>query len=243
MEKQHSKPQHSVLVLTYTKPEQAMARVHEIARLYANRSDVELIVFNNGGDDGAASLYLGAFPGVSEAWKMSYWGHSHSVNLGFGGGWNAAVEVAQGDKLYLLSDDVEVYGDFITPILEKASGLPPGVLVGQSLVHGSAGWNEFGESPPISYLNGHFLAMDHMTFLRLQGFDDSTFHPYDYEDIDLCYRATQEHGWSLVAIPELPLRHTVAGTIGYNPERFEHTVQMRARFARKHGLPNMPERP
>ena len=218
-----------------------MARVNEITRLYADRSDVELIAFNNGGG-GYANVHLSYAPGGARG-QMQYRTGESRANLGFGGGWNAAVEMAQGDKLYLLSDDVEVLGDFITPVLEKASGLPPGVIVGQSLVSGCAGWNEFGESPPIPYLNGHFLAMNHMTFLRLQGFDDATFHPYDYEDMDLCYRATQEHGWSLVAIPDLPLRHTVAGTIGYNPERFDHTVKMRARFAAKHELVNAPERP
>ena len=237
-----SKPQHSVLVLTYKKADLIEARIAELTHFFSHRGDIEFVVFDNGSTDPAVKLVVGAASlkyRSDRRWKFE----SVSANMGFGGGWNAAVGCATGDKLYLLSDDVEVYGDFITPVLEKASGLPPGVIVGQQLVHGSAGWNEFGKSPPISYLGGHFLAMDHMTFLRLRGFDDSTFHPYDYEDIDLCYRATQEHGWSLVAIPELPLRHMVAGTIGYNPERFEHTVKMRARFARKHGLPNMPERP
>lgn len=240
MESKH-KPLHSVLVLTYTQPEQAAARIAEIAGIYASRPDVELIAFNNGGGE-QANVYLSyALNGARG--QMQYRTGESKVNLGFGGGWNAAVELARGDKLYLLSDDVEVLGDFITPVMEKATGLPPGVLVGQSLVSGRAGWNEFGDSPPIPYLNGHFLAMDHMVFLRLQGFDDATFHPYDYEDMDLCYRATQEHGWSLLAIPELPLRHTVAGTIGYSPERFDHTVKMRSRFAAKHELVNVPERP
>ena len=241
MEKQRN-PQHSVLVLTYKKADLIEARIAEITHFFSHRSDIEFVVFDNGSTDPAVKLVVGAAYlryRSDRRWKFE----RVSANLGFGGGWNAAVKCATGNKLYLLSDDVEVLGDFITPVLEKASGLPPGVLVGQSLVHGRAGWNEFGESPPISYLNGHFLAMDHMTFLRLQGFDSDTFHPYDYEDLDICYRAIQEHGWSLMAIPELPLRHTVAGTIGYNPERFDHTVQMRARFAAKHNLVNWPERP
>jgi GT2 family glycosyltransferase len=200
---------------------------------------VELIVFNNGGGS-PASLYLDAGP---FEWGERYMVATSDENLGFGGGWNTAVKNAKGDKLYLLSDDVEVRGDFITPVLEKSSNLTPGVIVGQTLVHGHAGWNEFQNTPPISYLNGHFLAMDVMMFLRLGGFDSDTFHPYDYDDIDLCYRAQQEHGWSLLAIPELPLRHGVAGTIGYSPERFDHTVEMRARFAAKHQLVNWPERP
>jgi GT2 family glycosyltransferase len=236
------KPQHSVLVLTYKKADLIEARIAELTHFFSHRSDVEFVIFDNGSTDPAVKLVVGEASlryRSDRRWKFG----SAGANLGFGGGWNAAVEIAQGDKLYLLSDDVEVLGDFMPTILERSSGLPPGVLVGQSLVHGPAGWNEFGESPPISYLNGHFLAMDHMTFLRLQGFDDATFHPYDYEDMDLCYRAAQEHGWSLLAIPELPLRHTVAGTIGYNPERFDHTVKMRARFAAKHDLVNEPERP
>jgi GT2 family glycosyltransferase len=188
----------------------------------------------------AIDLVLGEL--VSDG-PMQYRVESIKENLGFGGGWNEAVSRAKGDKLYLLSDDVEIYGDFITPILKKASGLVPGVIVGQQLVDWRAGWNEFGSNPPIPYLGGYFLAMDQMTFLRLHGFDGDTFHPYDYEDIDLCYRATQEHGWSLLAIPKLPIKHGVAATIDKPNDRFLHTMKMRARFAEKHGLPNVPERP
>ncbi len=236
------KPRHSVLVLTYKKASLVERRIGELARVFDGRDDVEFIIFDNGSDSGATKLVLG---GASLQYRTNRdWVFGRvSDNLGFGGGWNAAVKLAQGDKIYLLSDDVEVQGDFITPILQKTGNLPTGVIVGQTLVHGHSGWNEFQNTPPIHYLNGHFLAMDVMTFLRLGGFDSDTFDPYDYEDMDLCYRAQQEHGWSLLAIPELPLRHGVAGTIGYNPERYDHTVAMRARFAAKHQLTNWPERP
>ncbi len=236
------KPRHSVLVLTYKEANLVERRIGELARVFDGRDDIEFVIFDNGSTSPATKLVIG---GASLQYRSNRDWVFGSVdrNLGFGGGWNEAVKLAKGDKLYLLSDDVEVMGDFITPILEKSSNLTPGVIVGQTLVHGHAGWNEFQNTPPIPYLNGHFLAMDAMTFLRLGGFDSDTFHPYDYEDMDLCYRAQYEHGWSLLAIPELPLRHGVAGTIGYNSERFDHTVAMRARFAAKHQLTNRPERP
>ncbi len=241
METKH-KPRHSVLVLTYKKASLIEARIAELTHFFSHRDDVEFVIFDNGATDPATRLVVGSASMRYRSDRRWVFGRVDG-NLGFGGGWNAAVKMATGDKLYLLSDDVEILGDFITPILERTSDLTYGVIVGQTLVHGHAGWNEFQNTPPISYLNGHFLAMDHATFLRLGGFDSDTFHPYDYEDIDLCYRAQHEHGWSLTAIPELPLRHGVAGTIGYNPDRFDHTVAMRARFAAKHNLINWPEIP
>jgi len=116
-----------------------------------------------------------------------------------------------------------------------------GLIVGQIMVGANAGWNQFSDIT-IEYLMGHYLAMAREVWDALDGFDTETFHPNDYEDMDLSHRARQA-GFSLIAIPDLPIEHLVAGTIGYNPARYEHTVQMRAAFAEKWGLQNIPIRP
>ncbi len=230
-------PLNSVLVLTYTKANLIEARIAELTHFFSHRDDVEFVIFDNGSTDPAVRLVVGGASLKYQSdrrWKFE----RTEENLGFGGGFNEAVKRSSGDLLFLLSDDVQILGDFIAPI---GAAMTPGVIMGQEMVNHKAGWNEFGPNV-ISYLMGYFYSIARSTWDELGGFDAETFHPYDYEDVDLSYRA-QKAGMTLHAHPSLPIRHEVAGTIGYNPERYENTVLQRARFAEKHGLPNVPERP
>lgn len=240
-----SKPTtHSLIVLTYTRADLIQARISEITRLYHFRDGVELIVLDNGSEGIDMRMATMPAPGAEQ---MPFRVIRESKNLGFGGGWNRAVESAQGDILHLISDDVRIYGDFIQHI-EKHIGDRPfwtgsgtGLVIGQTMIRAGGGWNEFAGTT-IEYLMGHYLAMAREVWDELGGFDSDTFHPNDFEDVDLSYRASQA-GFDLIEIPSLPIQHLIAGTLGYNPERHEHTVQMRAAFAKKWGLSNVPERP
>lgn len=233
-------PEHSVIVLTYTRPDLAEARVIEIERLYASRSDVELIVFANGPNLDARLELMGLVPSLLPN-GMSFGKEIVQSNVGFGNGWNLAVLLSRGRVIHLLSDDVRVTGDFLT-VVDKAAlnwGGPDWIVGQQRVMNG--GWNQFNGFT-IPYLMGYYLAMPREVWNQLGGFDAETFNPYDFEDVDFSHRAAQTNV-ALLTAPELPLVHELAGTIGYNPERFEHTVRMRARFAAKWGLPNLPERP
>ncbi len=235
MEQTHN-PRHSILVLTYTRPDLIQARLDELVRFYNFRDDVEIIIFDNGSE--STEMRLATMPPPTQSLVV------HTIrehpNVGFGGGWNRAVSFAQGENIYMLSDDVEVRGDFIAPASHKLDNAHREILVGQSLII-QGGWNVFGPTV-IPYLMGHFYAMRRETWDKIGGFDSETFYPYDFEDVDLSYRATKE-GIKLYPMPQLPLHHALAGTIGYNDARTEHTVKMRAAFAEKWNLPNEPERP
>ncbi len=209
----------------------------ELLRFYAHIPDVEILVFDNGSTDPRMRLAM-AQASASTKTRIA----RTEENLGFGGGFNEAVKHTRGKILYFLSDDVRVHGDFIARISDHLGCLVAGNVVGQRMITGKAGWNEFIGSPPINYLMGHFLAMRKVTFEELGGFDSETFHPYDYEDVDLSYRTVQM-GYAVKAIPNLPLDHQVGGTIEYGNERYAHTVKMRAAFAEKHGLVNEPKIP
>ena len=232
---------HSVIVLTYTRADLIEARIAEITRLYASRPDIEFIVLDNGSTNMHVRLALAATgPSVQE--KFRYQVERIEPNVGFGGGWNEAVSRSSGRIVHLLSDDVQVLGDFVSKINSYAPQLVESDkwIAGQMMVQ-EGGWNQFNGFT-IPYLMGYYLAMPRAIWDAIGGFDFETFYPYDFEDVDLCHRAGQI-GAHLISISDLPLRHEVAGTIGYNPNRFEHTVKMRAAFAKKWGLPNIPERP
>lgn len=233
---------HSLVLLTYNRPDLLNARLEEIFSIYSDRSDVELIIFDNASNELETRLVMTVFEvrQREENWKMKVVTSRVDENVGFGGGFNQATELALGEIVHLISDDVRIYGDFISGVEEKL--VADRMIVGHHLVVGQAGWNEFEGQLPINYLSGHYLAMSRETWVELGGFDNETFYPYDYEDMDLTYRALKK-GVAIQAVPELPLEHTPAGTIGYTNERYEHTVAMRAKFAEKWGLTNLPERP
>jgi hypothetical protein len=234
-----SEPTHSLIVLTYTRSDLIKDRISELTRFYGSRPDVEILVFDNGSTNLEIKLALSNLPDVRV--------ERVEQNLGFGGGWNEAVKRSAGDFVCLISDDVRIYGDFLRHIKRKLpddvmwSRGGTGIVVGQNRIGPEGGWNNF-DGTTIEYLMGHFLMMTREAWETLAGFDTETFHPNDFEDVDLSYRASQA-GFSLIDIPSLPIQHLVAGTLGYNPERHEHTVRMRAAFAKKHGLVNIPERP
>lgn len=231
---------HTLAVLTYTRPDLAQARIRELCDLYRGRSDVEVLIIDNGSTDPGTRLTLGSFSYSDDARAgLLRIGRIEPPNRGFGGGWNEGLKLAKGNIFYLVSDDVRVYGDIIgriAPYLQNN----PNSIVGHELLE-STGWNTFGKLS-IAYLMGHFLATPRAVWETLGGFDAETFNPYDYEDIDLSFRASKL-GIGLAGMLGLPIEHTVAQTIGYSDERMEHTIKMRAAFAKKHDLPNVPEKP
>lgn len=238
---------HSIIVLTYKRADLIKARIEELKRFYSSRADVEILIADNGSTNKELMLTLGA-----ASYDPDFRVERINENLGFGGGFNEAVKRSKGDIIYLISDDVQIYGDFLGHIERELQDRVwcsmwndpdeiHGIVVGQALIDHDAGWNKFGETK-VPYLMGFFLAMAREIWDSLGGFDAEAFHPCDYEDVDLSYRAAKK-GFDLIKLPNLPITHLVAGTIGYNPQRFEHTVKMRAAFAKKWDLPNIPERP
>lgn len=229
---------HSLILLTYNKPALLDARVLELDRIYPGEFEkgglYELLIFDNGSTDVNHKLAMATFE------KTGLNTHRVDSNIGFGQGFNKAVELTDGEVIHLISNDVKMFGDFITAV-DCALKQVPRTVVGQNMIVGRAGWNCFGDHPPIIYLAGHYLAMLRTTWEEIGGFD-KRFYPYDYEDVDLSMMA-QTSGICLTDIPTLPIEHQVAGTIAYGPDRMAHTVKMRAKFAEKWDLLNVPEAP
>lgn len=160
----------------------------------------------------------------------------NSQNYGFGGSMNRGARAATGTVFAFLSDDVEVSGDFteeITPLLTSASGY----LIGRYLNSGNTGWNKFGNFI-VPYLNGDFLACHRDVWGIIGGFDPR-YAPYDFEDVDLSYKATL-YSIQLYELKKKCLRHIGGQSIGYSKEREEITVANRKKFAEKWGFSDAP---
>jgi GT2 family glycosyltransferase len=234
----------SIIMLTYKRSDLLSKRLAELRSNFAQNKKVECIILDNGSENSQIPLVLtstkmgGLDRGLGSArWKLRT--YRVNENMGFGPGFNYAVMKSDAPTIMLISDDVEIRGDFISPCLEALKEIEVGIVCNE-IVDWRAGWNEFGAHKPIRYPAGHFLAMRRETWSALGGFDER-FYPYDYEDMDLGMKA-KSMKFPLVQI-HLPIMHHAAGTIGYSDKRYKHTVKMRKLFAEKWGLENKPEVP
>ena len=233
---------YSILLLTYNRFDLLEARIEEIERVFKDRSDIEIRIFDNGSED-STGLFL-ATRGMTWSITTGHPGLQWSVegmteNIGFGPAFNMLSKRAKGDILFFVSNDVKIRGDFIDRVVKNIENNHHS-LVCHELHNGPTGWNQFG-GQMIPYPAGHFFACTKELWKEIGGFDER-YVPHDFEDVDLGMKCRKLE-IPMIGMPQLPIEHMVAGTIGYSPERMENTVLQRKRFAEKWGLPNVPERP
>jgi GT2 family glycosyltransferase len=189
---------------------------------YRASKDIEFIVIDNGSGDGTHKL-LKEYQAKMDNLKII----TNEENQGFPIACNQGARKATGDVLLFLNNDVIAYGDYVTKLLEV---MDDDILAGPELNQHNTGWNMF-DGVTVPYIAGWCLALTKATYEALGGFDER-YSPCDYEDMDLCYTATQA-GLSLTRL-ELPIRHVSGGSAMAN--RLVITERNRAKFAEKWGL-------
>ena len=189
--------------------------------------DNEVIVVDNGSEDGSAEFVRERFPSVRVL--------ALPENLGFGGGSNAGFAAAKNDIVVLLNSDMRVERDFLRPLLDgfrdaetfavacqiffsdpskkrEETGLTEGwwqqggLRVGHRVEDGITGLF------PTFYPGGGSSAYDRRKFWELGGFD-GLYHPFYLEDTDLGYLAWKR-GWKVLYAPDSVVYHEHRGTIG-----------------------------
>ena len=187
----------------------------------------EIIVVDNGSEDGSAAFVREHFPSVRLL--------ALEQNLGFGGGSNAGFHAAKNDIVVLLNSDMRVERDFLQPLLEgfldektfavscqiflsdpakkrEETGLTEGWWQQGSLRVGHRIEPEITGLFPCFYPGGGSSAYDRRKFLDLGGFDP-LYHPFYLEDGDLGYLAWKG-GWKTLYQPASVVYHEHRGTIG-----------------------------
>ena len=163
--------------------------------LYKN-SDVEFIIIDNGSTDNTTRLLDQWQKVMGERLKVVV----NSDNRGFGPANNQGAAITTSDILVFISNDVDIYGDYLSLIKSRVDDL---ALYGAQLLDYDTGWNTFN-GHPIPYLTGWCIMATRKVWDDLGGFDER-YVPCDYEDIDLSLTATKK-GYLLGEIA-LPLRH------------------------------------
>jgi len=187
----------------------------------------EVIVVDNGSQDGSAAWVREHFPEVRVI--------AIEKNLGFGGGSNAGFRAAKHDIVVLLNSDMRVAPDFLAPLLDaftddkvfavacqiffrdsaklrEETGLTEARWHRGTLRVGHRADDNITGLYPCFYAGGGSSAFDRRKFLELGGFDE-LFAPFYFEDADLGYRAWKR-GWKVLYEPRSVVWHEHRGTIG-----------------------------
>ncbi|MCP5116121.1 MAG: glycosyltransferase [bacterium] len=197
-----------------------------VAALAGNPQN-EIIVVDNGSDDGSAEFLRSHFPEVHLL--------ALEENLGFGGGSNAGVEAASNDIVVLLNSDMRVEPDFLPPLLDgftdeqvfavacqiffsdpnkkrEETGLTEGWWSDGGLRVRHREDNGVDRLFPCFYGGGGSCAVNRTKFLDIGGFD-RLLAPFYLEDTDLGYMAWKRN-WKVLYEPRSKVYHEHRGTIG-----------------------------
>ncbi|HWC96261.1 MAG TPA: glycosyltransferase [Candidatus Sulfopaludibacter sp.] len=187
----------------------------------------EIVVVDNGSEDGSAEFVRARFPQVNLV--------ALPQNLGFGGGSNAGFRAAKNDIVVLLNSDMRVAADFLAPLLagfdddavfavscqiffsdpakkREETGLTQGWWQDGGLRVRHRLDDEVRDLFPCFYGGGGSCAFDRQKFLELGGFDE-LLAPFYLEDTDLGYMAWKR-GWKVLYQPRSIVYHEHRGTIG-----------------------------
>lgn len=210
----------------------------------AGNSKNEIIVVDNGSEDGSADFLREHFPSVRVL--------ALDRNLGFGGGSNAGFRAAKNDIVVLLNSDMRVERDFLAPLLEAFTDENVFSVACQiffsdpNKLREETGltqfWWENGsirvrhrDDPaiqvpyPCAYGGGGSCAFDRRKFLELGGFDE-LLAPFYMEDTDVGYMAWKR-GWKVLYQPRSVVYHEHRGTIGKRFSSAQIDLVLKKNFA------------
>ena len=230
----------SVVIPTWNGREPLARNLPSVVKALAANPDHEILVMENGSDDGTAEYLAREFPSVRVVEMGS--------NLGFGRACNAGLTIARHDIAILLNNDMRVEPDFLQPLIDGFRD--PRVFSVTGQIHFSDSskpreetgltmgrWHrgrihlqhvadeQVSELFPTFYSGGGSSAYDRLKILELGGFDE-LFAPFYMEDVDLAYMAWKR-GWINLYAPASVLHHEHRGTIGkhFSEESINRVLQ------------------
>lgn len=196
--------------------------------LYRSRPNIEFVVIDNGSTDGTAQILQSWQGRMAQQLRVI----TNEGNRGFGPAINQGAEIAQGRHLIMLSNDVIIESDYISPI-ESTLEENREILGGAQILDFDTGWNTFnGEM--LAYIAGWCIFCTREVWQDIGGFDER-YVPCDYEDLDLSLKAVKK-GYSLKQV-KLPLSHMFGQSAQHlEGGRLTITLKNQALFKEKWGF-------
>lgn len=198
-------------------------------QMYSEYSNIEWIIIDNGSTDNTHRVLSNWKAAMKNALKV----YNFEENTGFGPANNKGAEIAKGDILAFISNDVQMLGDYITPIEILYNYSQGRTLFGPEIWENNTGWNTF-DLGTIPYVAGWCVIVEASLWGPLCRWDER-FVPCDYEDIDLSYQVARAGG-TLTKL-SLPLQHDSGKSAEALPGgRLAVTLANQKRFMEKWGL-------
>jgi len=162
----------------------------------------QIICVDNASTDESAALIHSEHPDVRVL--------TQPVNLGFAGGVNAGMSIAQGELLVLLNQDCIVTPGWLDSLASTIAANPTCGIVGAVIEDESGAINHAGATithplgygqhiqqipvhdTAVDYVTGAIFAIHRSVWEKIGGMDED-FYPAYYEESDYCYRA-RRHG-------------------------------------------------
>jgi len=193
--------------------------------------DCEIVLINDASTDVEVEGGVAFWQNGDTRQPIRY--HKNKKNLGFGGSMNKGAELARGDVLVFLSNDVISSNNFISQIKRKLDE-NENLLIGGRIVYWPGGWNEFehkGKKFTVPYCEGWLLACTQKVWDNLGGFDPR-YGKYAFEDIDLSTTAVSL-GYELFGLNSPHLKHVGGATAKYDAHRMEYTIKNKEKYIEK----------
>lgn len=196
-------PRVSIIVLGWRDAPSLLRCLRSLARCCDGRTPFELLLFLN-----APSAELATRARLVRGARVA----ESPVNLGFGGGINAAAAGARGELIVLLNDDAVIEPGWLEALVNAADTQPAAGVIGSCALNwngtireaGGQVWRDasvtlYGKGQPaatpafmglrpVEFVSGCSFLVRRKLWLELGGFDER-FYPAYYEDVDLCLRA------------------------------------------------------
>ncbi len=219
-----SQPTVDVLVLNHNGREHLEACLASLEALTYPRDRFAITVVDNGSTDGSLDLVRERFPGARVI--------AHGRNLGFAGGYNAAIAACTAEFVALLNNDTHVDPGWLTELVSAADrqgaaaaasrildwtgehiDFTGGVLsvIGHTwqIDAGQPATNDCAEKEILFGCAGSML-VNRQVYLDTGGFDDSLF--IYFEDVDFGWRMNLL-GHRFVLAPRAVTYHRLHGTV------------------------------
>ena len=178
--------------------------------------DSEIIVVNDASSDGTANWLSANYPQIKVI--------ENKNNLRFGRSCNRGVNLAKGEIVVLLNNDVKPHQDFLASVLPHftdnqvfAVGFREVNLVDGKLISGGRGVSKFErglvvhwrpedqKNSNVTWISGGSAAFNKSIWDKLGGFDE-IYRPAYEEDRDLCWQALKS-GYKIVFEPKAVAEH------------------------------------
>ena len=256
---QAAPPRIAAVVLSFNQREQTLRCLRRLLALAATDGAFDVLLWDNGSNDGTAAAVRAAFPGVVV--------HACPENLGVARGRNAgakrAIAAFAPELLLFLDNDIVVEPGFVAALAAPFPA-PGGERIGQTqaklrladrpdvLNDGGGCRIQFwlGRTRPVGYgevdrgqrdtptrcvaCGGAMMVRTHV-FTALGGFDER-FSPYGPEDLDFSLRL-QKAGWEAWYMPRAVGLHDVNhtfGSAGYTEDYATHRARHWMTLMRRH---------